>query len=359
MGNSASGELPTNIKRMVLVEPNADITKAQLKVEEVPMPTPKMGEVLIKVTAAPVNPSDYGEWTHTVGADDSVAKPVGKEGSGVVVASGGGVYANSVVGCKVGFITNVKGQGSYAEYTVVEALQGIFPLPNSVNVEDAASHFVNPYTAYGFVDTVRARHRKNTSPPAFVHTAAASQLGQMLVKLCKQEGITLINIVRRDEQADILRSLGAEHIIVSNKEEWKDELKAMIKKHECNLAFDAIAGEMTGILLDALPPKGTAFVYGKLSNEGASGIQPLDLIYRQKKLEGFYLGSWIKSGDSVSMLMRIRAATACVHAGLENSSGWAASQFSDCKVDNMWEEFVKMWKESGFTNKKLRIRFDA
>jgi len=361
MGAAASGELPTNIRRVVLTEPNEDITKAKIVVEEVPMPIPRSGEVLIKVSAAPVNPSDYGEWSNVIADKEFKPTPVGKEGSGIVIASGGGVYANSIVGCKIGFVTNVKGQGSYAEYCTVNALEGTFPLPEAVPVENAASHFVNPYTAFGFLDIVKARHRSTKHRPALVHTAAASQLGQMLVKLCKQEDVTLINVVRRQDQADILKSIGAneEHIIVSSGDDWKNHLATTLKTHGVELGFDAVAGEMSGILLDALPHKGTLFVYGRLSNQGCSGIQPLDLIYRQKKLEGFYLGSWIKQGGPLAMLQRIRAATACVHAGLVDESGWAASQFADCSVEAMWTDFVAMWKDNGFTNKKLRIRFDA
>jgi NADPH:quinone reductase len=362
MGAGQSHEIPKTMRRLVLQEPNADITQAKVVVEEVDMPVPKPGEVLVKVLAAPVNPSDYGEWSHTASPDDlSSRKAIGKEGSGIVVASGGGIYANQVVGSRVGFITNVKGQGSYSEYTTVDALKGIFPLPDSVATEDAASHFVNPYTAYGFIDTVRVRHaasKHSQYKPGFIHTAAASQLGQMLVKLCKQESVTLVNVVRREEQADTLRALGAEIVVVTSNEGWEESLKQIIKEHNIHLAFDAVAGEMSGKILECLPFAGTLFVYGKLAQEGCSHIQPIDLIYRRKKLEGWYLGAWVAAGDSISMLMRIRAATACVHAGLVGD-GWATSQFKDCKIENMWENFVDMWKSSGFTGRKLRIRFDA
>lgn len=356
MGNSLSSDLPKTIRRVVLTEPNADILESKLEVEEVPMPVPGSGEVLIKVIATPVNPSDYGEWMN-VPSGTFRPMPAGKEGSGVVVASGGGIYANSVVGQKVGFVTNVKGQGAYAEYLTVDALKGVFPLPESVPCEAAASHFVNPYTAYGFVDVVRSRHRvKGNAPPAFLHTAAASQLGQMLVKLCKQENVTLINIVRREEQAEILRGIGAQHVVVSSKPDWEETLQGLIKEHNVQIGFDAVAGEMSGTLLSMLPTAGSMFVYGRLSNQGCANIQPLDLIYRRKKLEGFFLTSWLMKGDSVSMLMRIRAATACVHAGLEGD-GWATSQFDDCTIDEMFTQFKTMYKESGFTGKKLRIRF--
>ena len=299
------------------------------------------------------------EWSN-ISSDDTKefhARPIGKEGSGVVIASGGGVYANSVVGYEVGFITNTKGQGSYAEYTVVDALKGVFPLPKTVKVEDAASHFVNPYTACGFLDIVKSRHTSTgdgKGKPGMVHTAAASQLGQMLVKLCRQEDVNLINIVRREEQAEILRGIGAQHVIVSSVDGWEAQLSDLMKQLNVHIAFDAIAGEMSGKLLDVLPNKGLLVVYGKLSNEGCSGIQPLDLIYRRKKVEGFYLGSWVQ-GDM--FFQRLRTATALVHGGLTSENGWAASQFSDCTIDEMWSEFVKMWNESGFTGKELRIRF--
>ncbi|CAE7644887.1 mecr [Symbiodinium microadriaticum] len=179
----------------------------------------------------------------------------------------------------------------------------------------------------------------------------------MLVKLCKQEGITLVNIVRREEQAETLRALGAEIVVVSSEPDWEDKLKTIIKERNIHLAFDAVAGEMSGKLLSLLPVTGSLFVYGKLASEGCSHIQPIDLIYRRKKVEGFYLGAWIMQGDSVSMVLRIRAATACVHAGLVQD-GWATSQFSDCNIEDMWGRFVDMWKESGFTGRKLRIIFD-
>lgn len=358
MGTSQSFELPKTMRRLVLTKASPDLADAELQVEEVPMPVPAAGEVLIRVIAAPVNPSDYGEWSHVVpsSGDTPQKKPIGKEGSGIVVAAGRGVYGNLCVGSKVGFVTNVKGQGAYAEYTTVNALQGVFPLPDSVPCEDAASHFVNPYTAYGFIDTVNERNKPVAGKrPGLVHTAAASQLGQMLVKLCKQEDITLINVVRRQEQANTLRALGATHVVVTSEPGWEGTLAALVKEYSVQFAFDAVAGGLSGVLLDCLPYGGTLFVYGRLSNEGCSGIQPLDLIYRKKKLEGFFLTSWVTQGNGFDVMMRIRAATAKVHAGLAN--GWSSSQFVDCSIDDMWDTFCDMYKNSGFTNRKLRIRF--
>jgi NADPH:quinone reductase-like Zn-dependent oxidoreductase len=364
MGNSqAAPEIPKTMRRWVLVKVNSDLAKAELLLESVPTPTPKSGEVLIKVVSSPVNPSDYGIWCRDRPVSDP--EPIGNEGSGIVVSSGGGVYANSCVGCNVGFTANVKGSNSYAEYIVVNALKGAYKLPATVPLKDAASHFVNPYTAYGFIDTVRSRHvaHPQKSPiPGFVQTAAASQLGQMLVKLCLKEKITLINLVRREEQAEALRLIGAKYVIVTKGDTWKDKLKALIKEHGIQFAFDAVAGEMTGQLLSLLPFKGTCFVYGRLSNQGCSDIQPLDLIYMRKKLEGWFLTSWATSGGLFATQRRISGATSVVHEGLipvagkEGSpgAGWARTQFEECSIEDMHTRFLD-FHANGFTGRKLCI----
>ena len=190
-----------------------------------------------------------------------------------------------------------------------------------------------------------------------IHTGAASQLGQMMVKYCKQEGIILINIVRREDQAEILRNIGAEHIINSSTINWEEQLSSLVKELDIRIAFDCVSGEMTGTLLSLLPPKSTVFVYGSLSAQPCSNIGPLDLIYRKKKIEGWLLPTWLLSGDPVALLMRIRASTASVHAGLVKG-GWAETQFNDCNIDNMFEKFNELVR-NGFTGKKLRIRMDT
>ena len=354
MGNSqATPIIPKTMKRWVLVQVNDDLSKSKLRLEECPTPTPRSGQVLIKVAATPINPSDYGIWQRS----RPVTEPetIGNEGSGVVLTSGGGLYANSCVGSNVGFTCNVKGSNAYAEYVVVDALRGVYCLPDNVTLKDAASHFVNPYTAYGFLDTVRSRHvvTKTSKTPGFVHTAACSQLGKMLVKLCAKEKITLINVVRREEQAETLRQLGAKYIVVTKGDTWEAELKVLIKEHGIQFAFDAVAGEMTGKILNLLPKKGTIFVYGRLSNQGCSEIQPLDLIYMQKKLEGFFLGSWATKGGMFAASRRLKAATAVVHSGLVKG-GWAESEFEDCTLENMFEQFGDLL-QNGFTGRKLRI----
>ena len=366
MGGSASkpGDvaLPAKMRRIVCKRPARAVEDAELAIEEVPVPVPKSGEVLVRVSAAPVNPSDYGQWKKDLGPNDKWDPiPVGNEGSGVVIASGGGPMANRLVGKQIGFV-NLKKQGSYSEFVTVDAMRGAFVMPPELPIEDAASFYVNPYTAYAIVDTVRMRGGKS-----FVHTGAASQLGQMMVKYVKAHfpDMTLLNVVRREEQAATLRALGAQHVVVTAGEPsaWRAELKAQIGELKCTIAFDCVAGEMTEILVDALPKgTGTAFVYGRLSGESAR-VAPLDLIYFGKSVEGFLVAgkgkqAWIDLDKTVSALTRLRAASKAVTPSL-GEGGWAASTFVDCTLESMHADFLQMWTSSGFTDRKLRIRFGA
>ena len=350
---------PATMRRIVCTMPAPKVEDAQLAIEEVPLPVPRTGEVLIKVAAAPVNPSDYGKWKKVLGPGEQwTPLPMGNEGSGVVVASGGGVLADRLVGKSVGFVNLVK-QGSWSEFVTASALKAVFQLPPTLPAEDGASFYVNPYTAYAIVDTARRRGGKG-----FVHTGAASQLGQMLVKYCATEAtdITLLNVVRREEQARILRSLGAKYVLVSAGDEWKLNLKQTVKELGLEVAFDCVAGEMTEILVDALPKGGTCYVYGRLSGEAAR-IAPIDLIYFSKTVEGFLVAgtgsqAWINLSKPVTALWRLNAAGKAVNAGLAGG-GWASTKFDDCELDTMHARFLEMWGTSGFTDRKLRIRMPA
>jgi NADPH:quinone reductase-like Zn-dependent oxidoreductase len=344
-------EIPQTMKKLVVVEGGASIKDCKIEFIEVDVPQPKSGELLVKMAAAVVNPSDYGKWTNPSQENQAM----GLEGSGVVVASGGGIMTWKVsIGQKVGVINLKNNQGTYSEYVTVSATDGYFPLPDDLPVEDAAGFFVNPYTVLGILDTAAQAHSK-----ALVHTAAASQLGQMMNKLANDaelsNGMEIINVVRREEQAKILEDLGAKHIINTSHDDWKTQLKAKMKELECTVAFDAVAGSMAGDLLECLPPKGQLFVYGVLAGK-ISGVDPLDLIYRQKKLKGFFLTSWIKGGGLLSMLSRMSSAGKTVNAGLKQG-GWSSSQFKDVSMEDMHKECVALLEGSA-TGAKLRVRLD-
>jgi NADPH2:quinone reductase len=248
-------ELPATMRRIrSLVTADGQV---EVALESVPMPEPRDGQVLVRVEAAPLNPSDIAVLLSgaTVAQGrregDALVVPlpegarslltarigqptiVGNEGSGVVVATGPG--AEALAGQTVGFLSG----GSYAEYRVVPAMMCL-PLPEGTDVRDGASCFVNPLTALGMVETMRREGHK-----ALIHTAAASNLGQMLVRICLEDGIGLVNVVRRPEQAEILKGLGAEHVVVSSSETYLADLTAAVTATSATLAFDAIGGGET------------------------------------------------------------------------------------------------------------------
>jgi len=365
MGNISSvaqGKAPpATMRRVVLLRPAAKVEDAKLGLETVPLPVPRNGEVLIRVVATPVNPSDYGKFKKDLAPDAAWEPiPVGNEGSGFVVASGGGIFANGLVGKSVGFM-NLKDQGAWSEYVTASAVMSCFTLPSSVPIADGASFFVNPYTAYAIMDTVRARGGKG-----FVHTGAASQVGQMIAKYIASGApdMTVLHVVRREEQAQTLRALGAAHVVVTSGDAatWKAELKRKITELKISFAFDCVAGEMTEALVDALPKGSTTFVYGRLSGESAR-VAPLDLIYFRKMLEGFLVAGvgqqcWINFGNKMQMLTRLRNASSRVLPALA-PGGWAASKFDDTDLDGWHAKFLDMWKSSGFTDRKLRICMKA
>ncbi len=248
---------PTALQLRSLV--TADQT-VQLFLETVDVPAPGPGEVLVRVEAAPINPSDLG--LLLAGADVSaaissgppdrpvvtaplpdaamramrarvgIAMPVGNEGAGTVVAAGSSAAASALLGKTVA----MAGGAMYAQYRCVDAAFCL-ELPEGTPAADGASSFVNPLTALGMLETMRLENHT-----ALVHTAAASNLGQMLNRLCIEEEVPLVSIVRRPEQEKLLRSAGASYVCNSSSAEFMAELTAALTATGATLAFDATGG---------------------------------------------------------------------------------------------------------------------
>jgi NADPH:quinone reductase len=230
----------------------------RLQLETVPVPTPADHEVLIRVDAAPINPSDLflltgpadlstlrseGDRNNPVAIMDvpphllktlsarlDKPMPVGNEGSGVVVAAG--KKAQALLGKLVG----VAAGDMFCQYRCAPATHCIV-MNEGTTAQQAASCFVNPLTSLSMVETMRMENHK-----ALVHTAAASNLGQMLVRICKADGVPLVNVVRNDKQVNILRELGAEFICNSSAPTFKQDLLEAVSATGATLAFDAIGG---------------------------------------------------------------------------------------------------------------------
>ena len=225
----------------------------QLSLAKVDLPEPGPDQVLVKIEATPINPSDLGlllgpadlstvkssgsgpdlKVTAKVPAaslpllatrlDESM--PVGNEGAGTVVKAGSSDAAQAL-----------KGKTMYAQYRLLKAVE-CQPLPAGTTAAEGASWFVNPLTALGMTETMKREGHK-----ALVHTAAASNLGQMLNKICNEDGIGLVNIVRSPAQAKILKDIGAKHVVDSSAPSFVDDLVQALVETGATIAFDAIGG---------------------------------------------------------------------------------------------------------------------
>ena len=264
-----AGPIPTQALQLrSLVRAEGEL---EVSLQRVPVPEPGADEVLVQIQATPINPSDLGL---LFGAADlsglkvsgsaeapvlsaripekampamagrvGQSLPVGNEGAGRVVKAGASPAAQALLGKTVALI----GGAMYAQYRCMPAAQCLL-LPDDATAADGASCFVNPLTALGMVETMKLEGHK-----ALVHTAAASNLGQMLNRICLKDGIGLVNIVRKPEQAALLRDAGAQHVCSTASPDFPAELTAALEATGATIAFDAIGGgRLAGQILSCM-----------------------------------------------------------------------------------------------------------
>jgi NADPH:quinone reductase-like Zn-dependent oxidoreductase len=276
-----STDSKTGLQLRSLIKKSGEL---EISLANVPIPEPSADEVVVRVEASPINPSDLGL---LVGAADmTTAKasgtkdapvitakvpeaamrvmagrldesmPVGNEGAGVVVKTGSSETAKALMGKTVAMI----GGAMYAQYRTIRAGDCLV-LPEGITPAEGASCFVNPLTSLGMVETMRREGHK-----ALVHTAAASNLGQMLNKICLKDGVGLVNIVRSAEQAEILHKIGAKHVVDSTASTFMEDLTNALVETGATLAFDAIGGgKLAGQILTCMEAaiNKTAKVYSR------------------------------------------------------------------------------------------------
>ncbi len=267
--------------------------KLTVEVVETEFPKPTGNQVLVQMEAAPINPSDLAILTSSAdlaNAEYSAGKfvadmpepffsaqkgrhgqrlPVGNEGAGVVVAAG--EQAQGLVGQRVACVPG----NAYSQYCIADA--GMCLPLGDISSEDGASAFVNPMTALGFVETARMENQG-----AILHLAAASNLGQMLVKICKEDGLPLVNIVRKQEQVDLLKGLGAEHVVNSSDGDFMDQLRAAIDATDAYCGFDPIGG---GSNVDACFKAMEQVAAGKMSEFSRYGSTQQKKMYIYGRLD--------------------------------------------------------------------------
>ena len=314
----------------------------RLELKEQPMPTPGENEVLIRIEATPINPSDHGVmfgWASMAdatstgsGADTVLSAPVseqgmavmkarigqslalGNEGAGTVVATGSSELAKSLDGKVVAAM----GGGMYGQYRCVDA-SVCLPLLDGHTAKDGASSFVNPLTALCMIETMNLEGHT-----ALVHTAAASNLGQMLNRICLDGGVDLVNIVRKNEQAALLREMGAKYVCNSSKDSFMADLTDAIHATGATLAFDATGGgTLASTILSAMEAAaartpGAYSIYGSVKHKQVylyGGLDTSATTLNRGYGMAWGVGGWLlpnflaRVGQEVATRLRTRVAT--------------------------------------------------
>jgi NADPH:quinone reductase-like Zn-dependent oxidoreductase len=258
-----------------------------LRIEQRPIPKPGKNEVLVKVAFAPINPSDLATLEGNYGFDNPTPIVPGGEGSGEVVAAGPGFMARYFLGKRVACTGWGTGGGIWSEYVVKSVKGDVLSLNKGLPLEQGAMSFINPLTASAFIDISKKDGHK-----AIVLTAAASSLGQKVNRLGRNEGIQIINVVRRDAQVELLKAQGANIVLNSNDKGFEQQLHDACHQTNAHLAFDAVAGPLTNQLLRAMPQNSKVTVFSALSRQ-AIQVSPGLLIFENKGIDSFWLGPWI------------------------------------------------------------------
>lgn len=335
------------MKAILMEQVHSDLNEAirHLKVVERERPIPKPGQVLVKMEAAPCNPSDLLFLMGLYGVEKTLPTVPGWEGAGTVIENGGGLMGWMLQGKRVACAGQADGDGTWAEYYVAEA-KSCVPLSDAVSFDQGATLLINPLTAVGMVEKAQAEGHK-----AIVQTAALSQVGRMVQTLCRQNSIPLINIVRRQSQVDQLKQSGEKWILNSEDGDFPSKLKSLAKELNATIVFDAIAGSQAGEILDLLPNKSKLLVYGALSGEACSGISPLALIFQDKRVEGFWLSKWIRDGG----LLSIMRATKKVQKLIQTES-FETTIRKTVSFDEWAEALIEYTQEMSLGKMLLKIR---
>ncbi|MEQ8481522.1 MAG: zinc-binding dehydrogenase [Hoeflea sp.] len=302
---------------------------------ELPLPKPGPGEVLVKVRMASVNPSDIYFIKGEYGQPRVKGAAAGFEGVGEVVG-GNGLYARWLKGKRVAFVGGAAGSGAWAEYICVSAATCVAVKP-AMRDEDAAGHVVNPVTAWRMFELVR-----QSGSNSFVFTAAFSQLGKLMAGLARDNGFKMIAVIRKESQADHLKELGAAHVLVQSDPDFDNSLAKLCKSEKPRVLLDAVANQLSADIFTAMPARARWVIYGKLDNETPTIPETGQLIFMDKKIEGFWLAQWFRRASMLEKLSTVRS--------VQNrfiSGAWKTEVTQTVKLNEAMEKLPEALKRGG------------
>ena len=252
------------------------------------VPSPSASEVLIKVGLASVNPSDIMLIKGLYGRPRIKGRPAGLEGVGVVVAAGRSAEAKALAGRRVAFSTETSDWGSWAGYAVAGATACI-ALEDAVKDTDGAAMIVNPMTALALLDIVRDAGEK-----AFVLAAGASQISKLIIAAAREEGFRAISIVRLHYQIPRLKEAGAAHVLNTQAQDYQSNLRELLQAERPRVLLDAVTGPLASGVFDLMAEGARWVIYGRLDGSATAIKDPSQMIFNNKRIEGFWVGSWIR-----------------------------------------------------------------
>lgn len=284
--------LPLNNKgfALKLLEDSEAPSSQRIELVEKEIPPLKPGQVLVKMLAAPVNPSDLVYLLGKYGLPPQESAYVGFEGCGIVVDANAGLYGKWLKGKRVAVSAQPGIDGVWANYAITKA-NYCLPVRKDIADDQAATIIVNPCTSVCMVERAIELGAK-----AIVVNAAASQVGKGVIRYAKMSGIKTIATVRSDANVTVLEKLGADQVLLTTSEDYQEQLKHYCREFKATVLLDAVASEDTPTVLKAMPNHSTAIVYGRLTetHDPLGGLFSVaDVIFRDIRIEGFWLATFI------------------------------------------------------------------
>ena len=318
-----------NINRgfaLKLVEQNDAPLTERLEVIEKELPQLNPGQVLVKVLASPINPSDLVYLQGNYGVAPASGIFAGFEGCGIVVKANAGLYGKWLVGKRVAMASQAGFDGFWSHYGVTRALNCL-PLRKDISDEQGATLIVNPLTSVCLIERAKALGAQTV-----IVNAAASQVGKGVIRYAKLAGVKVIATVRSEANVATLKKLGADQVLLTTSSDHGQELKALAKQMKARVLLDAIAAQDTAQTLHCMPNGSTAIVYGRLTETHSSyggeyGVG--DLIFRDCKVEGFWLATFMRTAKPWQIISLSRKVQKLFAQGVFNTDIYGTFGFDD------------------------------
>jgi len=319
-----------------LIQNDSAALSQRIEFKEKPLPNLKNGEVLVKVTAAPVNPSDLVYLMGKYGVPPVDGAYAGFEACGEVVAASAGLYGKWLTGKRVAIFATPGKDGVWAKYCITRT-QYCIPVRKELSDAQASTIVVNPCTSVCLVDRALELGAK-----ALVINAAASQVGKGVIRYAKLKGIKTIATVRSESNVEPLKKLGADAVVLTTNNDYLDTLKSTCQSLAATVLLDAVADEETPTVLACMPSGSTAIVYGRLTETHdpiGGAFKVADVIFRDIRIEGFWLATHIKHSSALAVFALTRKVQKLFAQGIFDTDIYG--QFSFGEFPNALEHYAE------------------